>query len=183
MAKIIKGLIFNIQLGFLLVALTGVFACRMTEVKKTIEPTKNNPYDPLCGDSVVIWHIHLQEGFDFDTIQFVVNTDTFPDYSIPSHPHPWIVAKSGYNGCTSIRFSCYRYEGETKIFIANMPYFNEIGTIDEVDPNNISIQFIVNGEVFQFNTSLVYNRFFGFNYNAKGKNFSVWKGKSCFYCL
>lgn len=177
MEKAIR-LIINIQ--WVLLASMLLFACRTINVTKKIAPptTKIDSFDPICGDSV-IWHLHLQEGFSSDTVQIIVNKDTFPDYTFPNS---WVVATSGNNGCTGIYFTCYKYEGEVKIFLDNMPHFTMNQQTNGIDQNNVNLKVIINGDVIDFEASLAYNRFFGLNYDSKSRSLAVLKGKSCFEC-
>lgn len=134
--------------------------------------------DPICGDSV-IWHIHLQDGFNYDTVWFVINNDSFPN----PKDSLLLIAKSGNNGCTGIYLTCYKEEGNVYIFLKNLPpLFNEITEIGKWDGDSLKLKMIINSHVLNMETSLKYNRFYGLNYNPKSHSIAAWKGKSCFEC-
>jgi hypothetical protein len=135
-------------------------------------------FDPVCNDSI-IWHFHLQKGYEADTIQFVFNKDTFPDNSLGT---PWVVATSDKNGCTGIYFTCYRYNSQIEIFLKNMPLFNEVQQSNEIDRKNIKVSVLVNGNAFDLDIPLNDTRFFGLNYDSKQRGLLVLSGKSCFVC-
>ena len=171
----------TVSLCWIAFLLLTVSSCKMIREEKQayqISNTDDNEFDPICGDSI-IWHIHLQEGFNNDTVQFVIDRDTFPSQVFPNSE---LIAMSGHNGCTGIYLTCYKKEGETKIFLKNMPKFNSVREFTNGDYENLSVKILINNMPINFQTSLTYNRFFGLNYHSEEHFITALKGKSCFEC-
>jgi len=168
-------------LHFILVLVLSFLFCHCNQKIGRInyKPNLQSGYiHPSCGDSV-IWHIHFLEGFSNDTIQIVYMGDAIPSPSEGLH----IITNSNPSLCTNITFACFRDEGEIKLFVGNMPYFNMIFPIDKYDRKNLKPLILINGDSVNFESSLEYYRFFGINRNSEDGGLSGLKQDSCFSCL
>jgi hypothetical protein len=129
--------------------------------------------DFKCGN-FISWQVHLQGGFNNDTILMIFGRDTLmPIYD----------ATTGGNACTSIRLSVFKDGGKWYAYVSNLPLFVMVQELRKAKRKRIKFDLVINGWSAPVNLPVKDHRFFGFSLNSDGKNFTLVTGEKCLKCL
>jgi len=161
----------NKLLAFLLIIL-GCYTNSRTLIRPDIEIYEGDRFDPICGNEIV-WHLHLQDGFNNDTITLIMGSDSICEIKN---------VKTMPNGCTNVFISRYKKNDEDKIFVKNMPYYNMVMDCPDINKDSVNLKILINHKLYNFKHSLKYYKYYGLNFDSTSRNLSFLKSDKCFVC-